>query len=83
MTEHACQDLLGRLSDYIEGELAEELCRELERHLASCENCRVVVNTLEKTVALYRSLPAPEMPDETQDRLFKVLKLDQFRARGG
>lgn len=83
MTEHACKDLLGQLSDYIEGELAEELCRELERHLASCENCRVVVNTLEKTVALYRSLPAPEMPDEAQDRLFKVLKLDQFRAQGG
>lgn len=78
MTEQTCQSLLSQLSVYIDGELEKALCDEIDRHLATCENCRVVVNTLEKTVTLYHQLPAPDMPAETQDRLFKVLKLDAY-----
>jgi anti-sigma factor RsiW len=79
MIEQACQSLLSQLSDYIDGDLEEALCADLERHLATCENCRVVVNTLEKTITLYRHLPDPHLPAETQDRLFKVLRLDAYR----
>jgi anti-sigma factor RsiW len=79
MIEHTCQSLLSQLSDYIDGELEKALCTEIERHLATCENCQVVVNTLAKTITLYRQLPDPELPAETQDRLFKVLKLDAYR----
>lgn len=79
MIEHACQSLLSQLSDYIDGDLEEALCAELERHLASCENCRIVVNTLAKTITLYHHLPDPDLPAETQDRLFKVLKLGAYR----
>jgi hypothetical protein len=43
-----------------------------------CENCRVVVNTLTKTIMLYHQLPAPEMPDAVKERLYKVLDLDDF-----
>ena len=79
MTEQTCQVLLSQLSEYIDGELEETFCAEIERHLSTCENCQIVVNTLAKTVTLYRQLPAPKMPDEKQDRLFKVLNLDHYR----
>ncbi len=73
-----CQRYLGNLSDYIDGTLSEELCREIEAHMADCENCRVVVNTLSKTITLYRRLPEPEMPNAVRNRLYKVLNLDDF-----
>ena len=55
MNRHECQHLLGQLSDYVDGELEQTMCEEIERHLADCQNCRVVVDTLSKTVALYRT----------------------------
>ncbi len=51
----SCHDLLDYLSEYVDGELENQaLCEEIESHLADCEDCKVVVDTLEKTVYLYR-----------------------------
>lgn len=48
-----CQELLGHLSDYIDGELEAALCAEIEAHLSNCHDCQVLVDTTKKTVALY------------------------------
>ncbi len=71
-----CRQLLRLLSDYIDDELEAALCRELEAHLAACENCRIVVDTLRKTVLLYRSAYPPTLPAEVEERLFQVLHLE-------
>lgn len=77
-----CHHYLASLSEYIDGNLQEDLCRELEAHMAECENCRIVVNTLAKTVTLYHRLPEPEMPQAVRERLFRTLQLDSiFSAR--
>lgn len=81
--EGSCRRYLDSLSDYVDGELSDELCRELEEHMAMCDNCRVVVNTLSKTITLYRRMPSPELPDEVKERLFKVLHLDPHAAEQG
>lgn len=73
-----CRKLLKDLSDYVDGEVDEALCVEIERHMDECENCRVVVDTLRKTVLLYHNLPPEPMPDDAEMRLFKRLDLDAF-----
>lgn len=76
-----CQHLLGSLSDYVDGTLGEQLCKEIERHIAECENCRIVINTLEKTVYLYHTsaaLEPPRVPQDVKERLYKRLDLDEF-----
>jgi anti-sigma factor (TIGR02949 family) len=82
MTEHVhlnCESLLGSLSEYIDGGLSPELCQEIEKHLAGCENCRVVLNTTKRTIDLVQA-PAekPDLPDEVRERLFKRLHLDDY-----
>lgn len=63
---------LHELSEFIDGELAPEVCAELEQHMAGCENCRVVVDTLRRTVSLYRTLPTdPALPPEVEERLWR------------
>ena len=52
MKNKECRHLLGQLADYVDGEASQALCQEIERHLSGCENCRVVVDTLRKTVTL-------------------------------
>lgn len=79
MEHHECRHLLGSLSEYIDGDLEADLCAELERHLADCENCRVVVDTLEKTVYLYHTTASQsDVPQGVRDRLFKCLDLDDY-----
>lgn len=82
MTEHthlSCEELLGSLSAYIDGDLAPALCQELEKHLEGCDNCRVVLNTTKRTIELVR-LPdeKSDLPDDVRERLFKRLNLDDY-----
>ena len=77
-----CRELLGSISGYVDGSLQEDLCRELERHLSECENCRVVVDTLRKTISLYQTGSAnTDVPLGVRERLFKRLELDEFIKR--
>ena len=76
--EH-CKYLLSSLSAYIDATLEGELCAEIERHLEECENCRVVVDTLRKTVSIVHSTnPDPSMPEDVRERLYKCLNLDEY-----
>ena len=74
-----CSHLLGSLSEYIDGSLDDSLCVEIERHLADCQDCRIVVDTLHKTVSLYQDVAQQaDVPDGVRRRLFTRLKLDDF-----
>ncbi|HNM36735.1 MAG TPA: anti-sigma factor [Anaerolineales bacterium] len=81
MTNHThqnCQALLGSLSEYIDGELPPNLCKEIEKHLEGCDNCRIVLNTTRRTIDLVQ-IPAEEnVPDDVRERLFKRLNLDDY-----
>ena len=79
MEKHNCKHMLGVLSDYVDGDLASELCAELERHLQTCPNCTVVVNTLRKTVELYQETTDTDpLPQEIRQRLFARLDLGEY-----
>ncbi|HPH98598.1 MAG TPA: zf-HC2 domain-containing protein [Anaerolineaceae bacterium] len=83
MSEHVhspqCKQMLGSLSEYIDGALQAELCAAIEEHLKDCPNCRVVINTLRKTVELYeKAVPPAELPSGIRERLFARLELDEF-----
>ena len=83
MSEHThtpqCEQLLGSLSEYIDGELQAELCAVLEAHLLECDNCRIVVDTLRKTIELYKETSNPgELPGAVRERLFLKLQLEDY-----
>jgi predicted anti-sigma-YlaC factor YlaD len=66
----------------VDGALQDELCRELEEHLSECENCRVVVDTLKKTIYLYKTANSKaDVPADVRERLFKRLNLEEFVKR--
>jgi anti-sigma factor RsiW len=78
MPEPRCREFFNQLSDYIDGELAESLCAELERHLAGCPDCRVVVDTTRKTVSLYRRFGQAELPVGVSERLWQAIERTGF-----
>ena len=76
---HNCRNLLSSLSAFVDGSLDKALCDEIERHMANCENCQIVVNTLKKTVELYQeTAEPPDVPNDVRARLFKQLDLEDF-----
>jgi anti-sigma factor (TIGR02949 family) len=79
-TEHdhgTCRELLDHISTYIDGELEAAICDELETHLAECPDCRIMVDTVRRTITLYRAQAATDLPSGVQDRLYKVLDLEK------
>jgi len=80
--QETCHSLLDSLSDYVDGALGDELCAEIERHLEDCNDCRIVVDSLRKTIYLYHETTTPPVvPDDVRDRLFRRLDLEEFLQR--
>lgn len=79
MNHASCHDFLSSLSEYVDGTLDDSLCAEIERHMSGCDNCRIVIDTLRKTIELYQvtALP-PNLPQDVHSRLFHRLALDEF-----
>jgi anti-sigma factor (TIGR02949 family) len=76
---NSCSNILNLLSDYIDGVLSDSLCRELESHLEACNNCRIVVDTMKKTIELYQSVSnREEVPSDVKERLYIRLNIDHF-----
>jgi anti-sigma factor RsiW len=59
-----CRELFERLSEYVDGELSQEICREIQRHMEGCEPCVAFAKTLKKTADLCRRLPSQPIPPE-------------------
>ena len=69
-----CRHLLNSLSGYVDGDLPQELCDEIELHMKDCDNCRIVIDTLNKTVSLYQtSAEKTSLPEDVRQRLFHRL----------
>jgi anti-sigma factor RsiW len=75
-----CQQLLKALNEYVEGQIDPAVCQELEKHLADCNPCRIVVDTLRKTISLYKEGEVYELPADFKERLHQALK-DKWRQR--
>lgn len=53
-----CKAMFAELSDYVDGQLDDSLCDELERHLEGCEPCHAFLASLEATIQGCRTSPA-------------------------
>jgi anti-sigma factor RsiW len=72
-----CQEILGQLNAYIDGELDSSLCTHLESHLETCTDCQVVFNTLKKTIELcHKDGQEITLPLDARQRLLDSLGLD-------
>jgi predicted anti-sigma-YlaC factor YlaD len=76
-----CKEMLAALSDFIDGDLEDRLCAEIEAHMRNCPDCEAMVDTLRKTVLLYRTYGQEEVPADVQSRLYAVLDLENAQEK--
>lgn len=78
----SCQIILDNLSDYLDGELEPELCADIEKHISTCQDCKVVINTLKKTIQLYQVRDRDEaLPPEMRRQLYARLNLEDYAKK--
>ncbi len=69
-----CEEMLALLSEYVDGDVDPSLCAEFEKHMAGCNPCQVVVDTLRKTITLYKEGKPCDLPAEFRDQLHRMLR---------
>ncbi len=66
-----CVDLVEHLSAYLDDELSEELTQAAKEHLATCQNCQVVLSSTEKTITMYHDQgQSVHIPSGRKDKLY-------------
>jgi RNA polymerase sigma-70 factor (ECF subfamily) len=68
-----CKAMFAELSNYLDEQLDDSICEDLERHIAGCGPCRVFVATLEATIEQCRN-SAGECPPVKAARFREQLK---------
>lgn len=57
-----CKEMFAELSNYLDDELDDSLCEELEKHMDGCQPCKAFLSSLEKSILQCRTAPN-ESPD--------------------
>ena len=74
-----CKAMFAELSDYLDEQLDDSLCEELERHMAGCEPCQAFIATLEATIEQCRN-SARDCPPREAAKLRQELIEKYYRA---
>ncbi len=80
-----CGEMFAELSSYLDRELPEDSCRQIEEHLAGCEPCIEFVRSLRQTIDLCHEHTPEEIPPplspEAREKLLAACK-KALAARG-
>lgn len=69
-----CKRFCDQLSDYLDGDIAEDECRLIEDHLYSCPPCWLVYESLRTTVTICGQAISDDVPDKVRSELKAFLR---------
>lgn len=77
-----CKAMFAELSEYLDEQLDDSLCEELERHMDGCQPCQAFIATLEATIEQCRRSPGdcPDARFSAKLRRELIQKYDQLAA---
>jgi RNA polymerase sigma-70 factor (ECF subfamily) len=64
--QRRCKEMFAELSNYLDDELDDSLCEELEKHMNGCEPCKAFLSSLEKSIQQCHMAP-----NEAPDRAYR------------
>ena len=70
-----CLETLQQICDQLSENIDSPLCQEIKEHLGACPKCCAHVDSIKKVVYLYKNVKASDVPDDVDERLWKVLNL--------
>jgi len=73
-----CKEMFAELSNYLDEELDDSLCKELEKHMEGCEPCKAFLSSLERSIQQCRLAPNDSPDPRVTARLRREL-LSEYR----
>lgn len=77
----SCEELIGFLADYLDGELPPATRRVFEAHLGECAACIEYLRTYRDTIRLGRAACEDDVADEAPEALVRAV-LEARKRRG-
>lgn len=73
-----CKDIFAMLSEYLDEELPDDICREMDAHIEGCPPCVEFVESLKRSIGLTRCCQSEEkprpLPDDARDELLAAYR---------
>jgi hypothetical protein len=66
--------MFEKLSEYIDNELDEMTCRDIERHVEDCVPCKICLETLKRTVKLCNKVDSTPVPESVSLKLKELIQ---------
>jgi RNA polymerase sigma-70 factor, ECF subfamily len=73
-----CKEMFAELSNYLDDELDNSLCAELEKHMDGCEPCKAFLSSLENAIQLCRQAQS-ESPDPRRAARLRRELLEEYQ----
>jgi RNA polymerase sigma-70 factor, ECF subfamily len=77
--ERRCREMFAELSSYLDDELDDSLCEELEKHMDGCKPCKAFLTSLEKSIEQCRTAPN-ESPDPRVAARLRMELLTEYQG---
>ncbi|MBU1169767.1 MAG: hypothetical protein KKD44_09420 [Proteobacteria bacterium] len=69
-----CKAYFAKLSEFIDQELGDDVCRDIQKHLESCGCCNACLETLKKTIQLCANIKDKPVPSELSRKLKHMIR---------
>ena len=76
-----CSEVMEQLADYLDEDARAELRKAIDDHCEHCSDCRYYVDTVKKTVVLYKAERRIEVPLKATASLHAALAAEYAHAR--
>jgi len=82
---YSCDQVMAELVNYLDDQVAAEIRRELEVHLAHCRTCQALYDSARKTLTIVTESRSFELPEEISSRILEgiMAKVRRGRRRRG
>ena len=75
-----CTQALKYICDNLDAQMDSPRCREIREHLEGCPDCTAYLDSMKKTVSLYRRFSAAPVPRDVHRILAESLKRERGKA---
>ncbi len=69
------RDVLKHICDNLDLKPNSKRCREMKKHLSGCPDCLAYLDSVKKTISLYKLYPTPKLSQRARKKLYAVIPL--------
>ena len=78
---YSCDQVIAELANFLDDQVAAEIRRELEVHLAHCRTCQALYDSARKTITIVTESRSFELPEGISSRILEKIMSKVREAR--